>query len=303
MTSNLKNHSIGFIGLGAMGYAMANRLSTATSQLCVYDINALTRQSLASSNALAANNPAEIARQSELVFLCLPDELAVESVLFGDNGLLKSKSATLKTIIDASTLDVQRCCHIANQVATQSDAQYCDCPVSGLPARAAAGDLSAMFGGDLNTFNAVKECIEHVASTVLYCGEVGKGQLTKAFNNVIYDINIAAFCELLPLAVKSGLAPGLLQNVLSNGSAKSFASDHFLPRILDRQFSDDFSLQNAHKDITNIDVVKQHAQASTPLFDAMQAHYEQTMNEGFGDEPKSAMIKLYEKALGVTVQR
>lgn len=303
MTYNLQNKSIGFIGLGAMGHAMANRLSTVVGQLCVYDINTLTCQSLKSSNTLLANSPADIATRCELVFLCLPDELVVEAVLFGDNGLLTSESIAVTTILDASTLDVQRCCKIANQVAAQSKVQYCDCPVSGLPARAVTGDLSAMFGGDLNTFNTVKGCIEHIASSVLYCGDVGKGQLTKAFNNVVYDINIAAFCELLPLAVKSGLEPGLLQNVLSNGSAKSFASEHFLPRILDRQFSDDFSLQNAYKDITNIEVVKQNTQASTPLFDAMQAHYEKTMDAGLGDEPKSAMIKLYEKALGVIVQR
>lgn len=303
MSLPIKDSAIGFIGLGAMGHAMVSRLGAAGLHLCVYDNNDVTYQSVKSTNTHMAAHPADIAQQCEIVFLCLPNVEAVESVLFGKRGLLGSTTNKVKTIIDTSTLNVQRTRLFAQQVSEASDADYCDCPVTGLPAKAISGELTAMFGGSAASFDAAKTYVTHFANNVLHCGEIGQGQLTKAFNNVIYDINIAAFCELMPLAVKSGLDPSLLENVLNNGSASSFASKHFLPRILDRQFSDDFSLQAAYKDIENVNAAKQSEQANTPLFDAMQAHYQKSLAAGYGAEPKSALIKLYEQALDVTISR
>jgi len=303
MTRSNKDNTVGFVGLGAMGYAMASRLSAAGLQLCVHDTNAATCRTFTSATKQTAAHPADIALQCQIVLLCLPDEAAVESVLFGKQGLLEPESIKVSTIIDTSTLNVQRARLFAQQVSDVSAACYCDCPVTGLPAKAISGELTAMFGGPATSFDLAKSAIEHFANNILYCGEIGQGQLTKAFNNVIYDINITAFCELIPLAVKSGLDASLLENVLTSGSASSFASEHFLARILDRQFSDDFSLQAAYKDITNVNAAKQSAQANTPLFDAMQDHYKKSLAAGLGAEPKSALIKLYEQALDVTVTR
>jgi len=127
-------------------------------------------------------------------------------------------------------------------------------------------------------------------------------KLMKAVNNIIYNVNIAAFCEVMPLAVKAGLAPDKLAEVLTTASARSFASEYFIPRILDRKFDGDFSMQAAYKDIVNVQEVAARFQASMPLVDAMVATYEAAMDMGLGGEPKSAMIKVYEKRLGQEVR-
>ncbi len=115
----------------------------------------------------------------------------------------------------------------------------------------------------------------------------------KAFNNIVYNVKIAAICEVMPLAVKAGLEVGKLAEVLTTASSRSFASEYFVPRILERKFDSDFSMQAAYKDIVNIQEVAARFQASMPIVDAIEM--------GFSDEPKSAMVKVYEKYLGQEV--
>jgi 3-hydroxyisobutyrate dehydrogenase-like beta-hydroxyacid dehydrogenase len=132
---------------------------------------------------------------------------------------------------------------------------------------------------------------------IVHCGEIGMGQLMKAFNNIIYNVNIAAICEVMPLAVKAGIEPGKLAEVLTTASSRSFASEYFVPRILARQFDGDFSMQAAYKDIVNIQQVAARFQALMPIVDAMVSTYRAAMEMGFSEQPKSAMVKVYEKDL------
>ena len=84
-------------------------------------------------------------------------------------------------------------------------------------------------------------------------------------------------------------------------SARSFASEYFIPRILRREFDGDFSLQAAFKDIVNVQEVAAELQASLPVVEAMIDTYQTAIDSGFGDQAKSAMIKTYEARLGLTV--
>jgi 3-hydroxyisobutyrate dehydrogenase-like beta-hydroxyacid dehydrogenase len=133
---------------------------------------------------------------------------------------------------------------------------------------------------------------------IVYCGESGAGQMMKAVNNIIYDINIVALCEVLPLAVAGGLSTEALTQVVTTASARSFAGDHFVPRMLARQFDDDFPMEDAYKDILNVQRIAIEKRAMTPLVNAMTSSYQNAIAAGYGREPKSAIIKIYEKALG-----
>jgi len=294
---------IGFIGLGEMGGRMARVLSSSVERLLVYDIQPIAAQQLESHGASVATDLSALAEQCETIFLCLPDETAVDVVLYGEKGLAKSNTGRIKTIIDCSTLDVDTVRTLATNLKSQQNIEYCDCPVSGLPARAESGELTIMFGGQRTCFNQAMPLLSIMGKQVVYCGNAGSGQMMKAVNNIVYNININAICEMMPLATRGGLDLQALETVLINGSSRSFASEHFIPRILDRQFENDFSMDSAHKDLLNINKLKNQFDAETPLFDAMQNRYEKTQNAGYGDEPKSALIKLYEQTLNVLVKR
>ena len=127
--------------------------------------------------------------------------------------------------------------------------------------------------------------------------------MMKAFNNVISDINIAGVCEILPTAIKAGLKSETLERVLTTASARSFASEYFIPRLLDRRFDSDFAMEDAYKDILNVQQIATHLNASTPVVNSMVSTDQNAIAMGFGREPKSAMVKVYEKALDMEVLR
>ncbi|MFT5450252.1 MAG: 3-hydroxyisobutyrate dehydrogenase-like beta-hydroxyacid dehydrogenase [Gammaproteobacteria bacterium] len=291
----------GFIGLGAMGAGMAANLLRANVSLVVFDPNPTAVAKLTASGAESAATAAEVASRVERLFLCLPFAPEVREVLFADNGVIHGMHKNLH-IVDCTTLVHSDALAIAQQ-STEHGLLYNDCPISGGPGRAADGSLSIMFGGEQAQFDSVRVLLGHMGEDIIHCGALGSGQLMKAINNVIYDINIAALCELLPLAIKAGLDANTVASIVTSASSRSFASDMFVPKIMDRKFEGDFPMQSAWKDIVNVQEIAVRYGAMTPVTNAMTAVYQSAMAQGHGAEPKSAMIKIYEKVLGVEVQR
>ena len=284
-----------------MGSGMASNLTNAGHQLYVHDQSASAMARFADTNAICCQNLSEIAQSCSLVFLCLPSAKEVDEVLFGPKGLIDNVNAEI-SIIDTSTLERSEALQFHGQLAHKAF-QYADCPVSGLPARAREGKLTLMFGGSQTLFEQVSPLLELLGKNIVYCGEVGSGQLMKAVNNIIYNINIVALCEILPLAVTGGISVDALEQVVTSASSRSFAGDHFIPRMLARKFEGDFPLADAYKDILNMQKVATEKQALTPLMSAMISSYQNALADGLGDEPKSAIIKIYEKVLGVEFKR
>ena len=219
-------------------------------------------------------------------------------MLFGRRGVVRG--GRTPAVVDATTMNHRAARRLA-QRAGDAGLAYGDCPVSGMPLRAAQGTLTMMFGGARELFALSEPYLRVMGEFIFHCGGVGMGQLMKAVNNIVYDVNIAAFCEVLPFAVKAGLQPRQLAEVLTTGTARSFASEHFVPRILERRFEGDFSLQAAYKDITNVQEAAAQVDASLPLVEAMVSTYRAAVEMGFGAQAKSAMIKVYEERLGQQV--
>ncbi|MCB1739230.1 MAG: NAD(P)-dependent oxidoreductase [Gammaproteobacteria bacterium] len=292
---------VGFIGLGQMGRGMASNLARGGVPLSVYDARHEASAAILGSDVRVAPDLAQLAAEVQLLFLCLPYAPQVEAVLLEEGGILEHARPGLQ-IIDTTTLNRSAARRFAEQASARG-VGYCDCPVSGMPFRAADGSLTIMFGGQCEVFEAVHPYLSLMGSTIVHCGEVGAGQLMKAINNIVYNVNIAALCEALPLAIKAGLPVAEVEKVLTSGSSKSFASDRFVSRILDRRFEDDFSLSSAYKDIVNVQEVATELAAATPVINAMIATYQQAIAQGHGDEPKSAMVKVYEQVLGLQARR
>lgn len=297
----MSEHPVGFIGLGRMGFGMASNLAKAGIPLTVFDARAQPMQELADQGACAATDPAELASKVKYLFLCLPSEKEVDEVLFGEQGIVSQAPEGL-VIVDTTTMNCRAALALAEE-SGKAGVPYSDCPISGMPFRAENGTLTMMFGGSSAMFAEARPYLDIMGEFIVHCGEVGMGQLMKAVNNIIYNVNIAAICEVMPLAVKAGLATDTLEQVLTTASARSFASEYFVPRILDGKFDGDFPLQAAFKDIVNIQQAAARLQVSTPVVDAMVATYQAAMDMGFGDEPKSAMVKVYEQRSGKKVRR
>lgn len=297
----MQDMKIGVIGLGAMGGGIASNLAKQFSPLFVYDQQAAALSRLETSGATACTSPAAVAAECDLVFVCLPFAPEVREALFGENGIARGAKPGL-TIVDLTTLHRADALEIGAQ-AQEAGMAYWDCPVSGMPFRAADGTLTVMFGGTDEAFATTKPYLEYFGEFIIHCGPFGSGQAMKAINNIIYNVNIAALCEVLPLAAAAGLDPEQVSRIVTSGSARSFAADHFVPRMLEGHFADDYSLSGAYKDIVNVRQLASDTEAKLPVVDAMVATYDAAIEAGFGDEPKSAMLKVQEKALGVRFRK
>ena len=100
-----------------------------------------------------------------------------------------------------------------------------------------------------------------------------------------------------------GLKPEEVARTVTTASARSFASEYFAPRMLDRRFDTDFALKDAYKDIVNVQNMARETGAELPVVEAMVATYEAAIAAGYGAEPKSAMLKVHEQALGTEYRR
>ena len=296
----MNKHSVGFIGLGRMGLGMASNLARAGTPLTVFDAQPTPMEACVALGASAATGPADVASRVEYLFLCLPSEKEVEDVLFGEQGVVTNAADDL-VVIDTTTMNYGAALQLAEK-SEQAGVPYSDCPISGMPFRAENGTLTMMFGGSSEMFSDAGPYLDIMGEFIVHCGDIGMGQLMKAVNNIIYNVNIAAICEVMPLAVKAGLGPDKLAQVLTTASSRSFASEYFVPRILERKFEGDFSLQAAFKDIVNIQETAARFQAAMPVVDAMVSTYQSAIDMGYGDQPKSAMIKVYEQRLDQEVR-
>ena len=180
----MTDRSVGFIGLGHMGFGMAKNLVQAGVHLVVWDLDKHPEQLLMKEGATVANDAADVARAVDILFLCVPTDKESEIVLFGDSGVVAADRGL--AVVDTTTMNRGAAVRLAER-AEAGGLSYSDCPVSGLPIRAENGTLTMMFGGQNERFTEIKPYLDIMGEFVVHCGDVGQGQLMKAVNNIIYD--------------------------------------------------------------------------------------------------------------------
>ena len=160
-----------------------------------------------------------------------------------------------------------------------------------------------MVGGDEDAFNEVKPALEAIGKVVVHMGASGLGQLTKAANNVLYNISCAAMAEMLPFAVRLGLDPEKVCQVVSTGSGQSFGFDFFSDLALDGNFSIGYPMGSAFKDFMTVMGRASGLQVPLPVVSAAMQPYSMALAQGLGSESKGAMIKVWEQVMGAEARR
>ncbi|HEY1611645.1 MAG TPA: NAD(P)-dependent oxidoreductase [Paraburkholderia sp.] len=283
---------IAFIGLGQMGKPMALNMLERDPALIVYAADQSSYPEFQRRGARPAERLADVAA-ADLIFLSLPSTEVVQDVLFGTGGL----AAVLlpgRIVVDTSTIDYSATVEIAAQLAAKG-VTFVDAPVSGMEARAIEGTLTAMCGGAADVLDTVEPYLSAVANNILRMGDVGAGQLTKLINQVLFDINAAALAEVLPMAVRLGLDPEKVGNVVNSGTGRSYASEFFIPRILKGDFSSGYPMQHAYKDLASAAEIGARRCVPMPVLAASTATYQMALLKGLGKLDKGAMVRVYEE--------
>jgi 2-hydroxy-3-oxopropionate reductase len=242
--------NIGFIGLGIMGSPMAQHLVAAGHQLYV-NAQRQVPEAISATTAVPCKNPAEVARQSQVIFLMVPDTPDVEAVLFGENGVaegLKGAAGPRRTVVDMSSISPMATKDFARRI-NELGADYVDAPVSGGEVGAKAASLTIMCGGEPAVFEAVKPLLEKMGKNITLVGGIGDGQTTKVANQIIVALNIAAVGEALLFASKAGADPAKVRQALMGGFASSRILEVHGERMIKRTFNPGFRIRLHQKDL------------------------------------------------------
>lgn len=247
--ANAEKPTIGFIGLGLMGAAMAGRLQNLGYPLTVIaHRNRAPIDTAVAVGAREAKTPADLARTSEIVMVCVDTSDAVEAVMLGDEGVLAAvKPGT--TIIDFGT-SLPGSTKRLGAAFAKKGAHYLDAPLGRTPAHAVDGKLNIMGAGDQAAYDAVKPVLDDLGENVFHVGPLGAGHTLKLINNFFAMTTATAMSEAFAMADLAGLPRQTLYDVMSAGPLKSGMMDFIKANAVDGNPNMlAFSIANARKDL------------------------------------------------------
>jgi 3-hydroxyisobutyrate dehydrogenase len=288
--------SIGFVGVGNMGGPMVRNLIRAGHSVKAFDLSEEALNFVVQAGAVAATSVADAASSVDVVVTMLPVGSNVRDVFLGDGVLAHAAPGTL--LIDSSTIDVESS-RAVHAEATARGFEMLDAPVSGGVVGADAGTLTFMCGGAPETFAKAKKILSGMGKNIILCGGPGLGQVTKICNNMLAGINSLAVSEAFVMGEKLGVDRKVLYDVISTSTGNSTILTNSCPMpgvvpgsAASNNFKPGFAAKLMLKDMRLSQAASQAAGTATPLGAAATAAYAMLIEQGFGDEDVSSIIKL-----------
>ena len=243
---------VGYVGLGAMGGALARRLMH-SRPLQVFDVRPEVVAEFAAAGAEPATDLAALARACDVILLCVPTSEQVREVLFGRDGegggdCLARGLGPGKIVVDQTTGDPALTREFAARLQAAGVALV-DAPVSGGPRGAVAGTIAILCGGAAPAFGRVRPIFEQISPNIAYCGGVGNGHVGKLVNNSVAACNRMLTYEAAALGVKAGLKLADLDAVINGSTGWNGASERILPVLGRHGQTAQFQLRLMVKDL------------------------------------------------------
>lgn len=283
---------VAYLGLGLMGLPMTRRLLAAGYTVHVWNRSKEKLAPVLAQGAIAADSARAAAERADIVLMCLFDAKAVETVVFGADGIAAVRGAA-KVLVDHASIRPDKTREFAARLKKANGMDWIDAPVSGGVKGAADGTLAIMCGGDATAFERAKPVLAAYGANINLMGPSGAGQVTKLCNQVIVGSNIAVIAEAIRLAQNAGVDARLLPKALAGGFADSKPLQIFAPRMIDRPAESIGAANTMLKDLdTAVDLGRE---TGTPLpVSGLAAQLLRTLAaQGKGEEELSALIDLY----------
>jgi len=278
----------GFIGLGSMGAAMARNVAKAGLLGAVWNRTASRAAALARELAVTqAGSPAELARQTDVILICVSADADVLDVI---QQLLPALEPG-KTVVDMSTIS-RETAREADRRVRDRGAEFLDAPVTGGMEGARNGTLAIMVGGHEDALERVRPVLSAMGQRILHMGATGMGQSAKAVNQVLCAGINEAVTEALAFGEQLGLDLDKLIQVLSGGAAGNWFLEKRGPTMTRNVFEPGFKLALHHKDLAICLAMAKPLGVTLPLTAMTLEHYRELMAAGHGDEDISALYRL-----------
>ena len=282
---------LAFLGLGVMGYPMAGHLAKAGHQVTVFNRTLAKGQAWAKEYGGAVKaTPAQAAEGAEIVFTCVGNDDDIREVATGPQGAFAgmSRGAILADHTTASA-DVAR--ELA-AIAKERGLGFLDAPVSGGQAGAVNGKLTIMVGGEAAAFKRAEAVMAHYGRAVTLLGPAGSGQLTKMVNQICIAGVVQGLSEGLNFAVRAGLDPKQVVEVISKGAAQSWQMENRAHTMVEGKFDFGFAVDWMRKDLAICLAESRRNKAALPMTALVDQFYGQVQARGGKRWDTSSLIHL-----------
>lgn len=269
---------IGFVGAGLMGAPMVRNLLAAGHHVIV---SSRTPERLASEGWEVVPTPDEAADSVEVMCSIVPDWAEVNEVV--KSVLLTARPGTI--LLEMSTIGPENARRLAARCAAEG-VHYLDCPVSGGPMGAAAGNLAIWAGGDEEQFERARPVLEVLGAPekLRYCGPVGSGLVVKLCNNFLAAVNAAASAEALAMARASGVDPQLVIEAVGGGTGANWQLANLMPnKVLKGDFAAGFKVAHMAKDLRAAADLAREVGLDAPLLSLARARFTEA-SEQYGED-------------------
>jgi len=297
--SELKEHKLGWIGIGRMGYAMAERLAKAGCDLTVYNRTREKAEPLAKHGAKIAGRPAELAG-CDIVFTMVATGADVKEVLEGPNGVLAG-SGKPRLVVDSTSISLEESAEIRASLAAR-DVKLLAAPVSGNAKVIKAGRLVFCVSGPRDAFDTAKPYLDAIGAGVSYVGDGELSRIAKIAHNVFLGVTIQCLAEITVLAQKAGMSRAAFLDFLNKSVMGSTFSKYKTPALVNLDMSVTFTPPLLCKDLDlGLDAGRELG-VPMPLASVTRDLVQTLIGNGYGAEDFAALIKLQAKASGIELK-
>ncbi len=296
--SGLTKYTLGWVGMGRMGYPMAERLAKAGADLAVWNRTRSKAEPLIKLGAKIVDNLVDLA-QRDIVFSMVSTSSDVKQVLFGADGVLSGK-ATPKIFVECSSISVAASAEIRKAVEARG-AKYIASPVSGNGKCVKAGKLALVTSGPKAVFDEVRVYQEIIAGLgVTYVGEGELARTMKICHNVYLGVVTQSLAELTILAQKAGVPRHAFLEFINNSVMGSIFSRYKTPGWVNQDYAVTFTPELLRKDMDlGLSLAREH-EVAMPVANATRDVLQQSMGHGYrGDKDFSVLLQYMAKCSGI----
>ena len=283
---------VGCIGAGLLGAAIMRRLIDCGFAPAVWNRDKAKLKALLAAGAKEARSPAELTGNSSFVITCVSDGVALENVVFGEEGVAKSGSAG-KVLVDMSTCAAAHTRDMAARLAAQCGMAWLDAPISGGAPAAREGKMAIMVGGQADTFERARPLWDALAGRATLMGGNGAGQATKMINQVLVSTGLAVLAEACAFAERAGIDAAKIPQALAGGRADSRQLQEMFPKMVASDFSITGRATLMLKDLELIHDLARHVGAPLPVTAGVTELFRKMVADGWGDRDNAEMVNFY----------
>ena len=292
---DIKIKNILVVGLGSMGFGIAQSLIRAGYSVYGQDKNLKQQKRLIEEGGYDKNIPFN---DLQAVIIVVLNEKQTREIIFGQNGISeKLKKNTLIMVCTTVAPD------FAKEMASSCNDKellYLDAPISGGSKKSAEGKLSYMISGSPKAFEVAKPILDCTSETVFEFGEhVGSGSAMKAVNQMLAGVHIAAMAEAITFGITQGIDPKRFLEVISKCAGTSWMLENRTPHIIDNDYSPKSSINIWPKDLGIVLDIAKNSNFSAPLTAAALQQFISAAGSGLGQEDDAAVAKIYARNAGI----